>query len=69
MNGITAESTVPKSIAILLDNPVTLLVTRVYLALPFFVAGLFKLMDWQGGVAEMAHVGLSPPWLSTSRRS
>jgi transmembrane protein len=45
-----------------LDNTTTLLFARVCLASPYFVAGVFKLSAWEAGVAEMAHVGLSPAW-------
>jgi transmembrane protein len=41
----------------------TLLVARVCLAAPFIGAGILKLVDWQAGIDEMLHVGLSPAWL------
>jgi transmembrane protein len=46
-----------------LDNRATLLFARVCLASPYFVAGVFKLLDWQAGVTEMANAGLGPAWL------
>jgi transmembrane protein len=52
----------PAVIVQLLDNPLTLLVGRVCVALPFLVAGIMKLLFWQPGVAEMAAVGLHPAW-------
>jgi len=52
----------PAVIVQLLDNPLTLLVGRVCVALPFLVAGSMKLLFWQPGVAEMATVGLHPAW-------
>lgn len=33
---------------------------RVLLTFPFWGSGLAKLIDFQGGVAEMAHFGLEP---------
>jgi transmembrane protein len=35
-------------------------VARVLLTFPFWGSGLAKLIDFQGGVAEMAHFGLEP---------
>jgi len=52
----------PAVIVQLLDNPLTLLVGRVCVALPFLVAGSMKLLFWQRGAAEMAAVGLHPSW-------
>jgi transmembrane protein len=57
-----ATTAAPHWVARLLDNPATLLVARICVTLPFFVAGLFKLLDWQAGVAEMAATGLQPAW-------
>ena len=45
-----------------LDNSATLLFARICLASPYFVASIFKLLDWQAGVSEMADAGLSPAW-------
>jgi transmembrane protein len=57
------EANVPPGlVAGALDNPATLFLARLCLASPFLIAGLGKLFDWQGGVAEMEHVGLSPAW-------
>ncbi|MGH6939573.1 DoxX family protein [Hypericibacter sp.] len=57
-----ARSDTPGFVARLLDNPVTLLVARVCITLPFLAGGLAKLIDWQGGVAEMQQTGLEPAW-------
>jgi len=53
----------PLLIIRMLDNPVALLLARICVALPFLVAGTTKLLSWQQGVAEMAHVGLHPAWI------
>jgi transmembrane protein len=45
-----------------LDNPATLLVARICLALPFLVGGLSKLVFWDDGVVETASFGLQPAW-------
>lgn len=52
----------PAIVAHVLDNPVTLLLTRICMTLPFWVGGLVKLLDWQGGVVEMEKTGLRPAW-------
>jgi transmembrane protein len=52
----------PGLVARVLDNPVTLFVTRICMTLPFWVGGLVKLFDWQGGEIEMAKMGLRPAW-------
>ncbi|WP_230534412.1 DoxX family protein [Microvirga roseola] len=44
---------------ILLARTVTV-IARVLLTLPFWGSALVKLIDFQGGVAEMAHFGLEP---------
>lgn len=56
-------SDAPQLVIRALDNPVTLLASRLCVAAPFIGAGILKLVDWQAGVAEMAHAGLSPAWL------
>ena len=53
----------PAAIVRLLGHPVTLLVARVCVTLPFLVGGVFKLTDWPGGLAEMESVGLHPAGL------
>lgn len=52
----------PSLITRLLDNSITLLVARVWVALPFLLGGFSKLFDWRGGEQEMLHVGLHPAW-------
>jgi transmembrane protein len=43
-----------------LRRPATALAARVTLTLPFWLSGLSKLIDFPGGVAEMAHFELEP---------
>lgn len=45
----------------ILLNSGTLLAARILLTFPFWGSGLAKLIDFQGGVAEMAMFGLNPP--------
>ena len=52
----------PMAVVRLLDNPVTLIVARIWITLPFLVSGLTKIVDWQAGDAEMLKVGLHPAW-------
>jgi transmembrane protein len=59
---IPCKSDTPSVIARLLDNSITLLITRIAVTLPFLVGGLSKLLDWQGAQAEMLHVRLHPAW-------
>lgn len=47
----------------ILSNPLAEFVARVVLCFPFWGSGLNKLLDFPGGVAEMAHFGLNPPAL------
>ncbi|MGB6307587.1 MAG: DoxX family protein [Steroidobacteraceae bacterium] len=58
----SASSEAPSMVACLLDNPVTLVLARVFIILPFLVSGLTRIFDWQAGVAEMLKVGLHPAW-------
>lgn len=44
----------------LLRQPATILLARIALTFPFWGSGLSKLLDFPGGVAEMAHFGLEP---------
>ncbi|MDR3518818.1 MAG: DoxX family protein [Azospirillaceae bacterium] len=53
----------PVAIARILDHPVTLLVTRICVTLPFLVGGVTKLANWDAGLAEMTAVGLHPAGL------
>jgi transmembrane protein len=42
-------------------NGAVLVLARIVLTFPFWGSGLAKLIDFQGGVAEMAMFGLNPP--------
>ena len=46
-----------------LRSPATASAARFLLCLPFWWSGLTKLVDFSGGTAEMAHVGLPAPAL------
>ncbi len=50
----------PHVVTHMLTHPVTLLFARICLTAPFLWAGAYKLVDWQGGLAEMESVGLHP---------
>ena len=50
-------------IGLILQAPVTAAVARIVLCLPFWWSGLRKLLDFSGGTAEMAALGLKPAWL------
>lgn len=43
-----------------LRAPAVAVTARILLTLPFWGSGLAKLIDFQGGVSEMAHFGLEP---------
>jgi transmembrane protein len=45
----------------ILNSGVVEVVARILLCFPFWGSGLAKLIDFQGGVAEMAMFGLNPP--------
>lgn len=47
----------------LLESKVVWLLARLLLAVVFAAGGLAKLIDFQGGMAEMEQAGLSPAWL------
>lgn len=51
----------PSLIAAILDSRFFLLFARVVLTFPFWSSGLAKLIDFNGGVAEMAMFNLHPP--------
>jgi transmembrane protein len=51
---------VVQSIRNLLGYPALEVLARVVLCFPFWGSGLAKLIDFQGGVAEMAFFGLQP---------
>jgi len=50
----------PQAIRQLLLSPATFILARILLTLPFWASGLAKLIDFQGGVAEMDHYGFTP---------
>lgn len=56
----------PRWIDALLSNRGTEIAARILLTFPFWASGLIKLLDFQGGVAEMRHFGLEPAWLFNS---
>lgn len=39
------------------------ILARVLLTLPFWLSGIAKLVNFSGGMAEMAQFGLQPAWL------
>lgn len=51
----------PGPIRTLLLVPITLVLARLLLTLPFWASGLAKLVDFSGGVAEMQQFGFNPP--------
>lgn len=53
----------PRWIEALLQNRALEVLARVLLTFPFWSSGLAKLIDFQGGVAEMEHFGFTPGWL------
>ena len=50
-------------IGLFLRAPATAAAARIVLCLPFWWSGLSKLLDFSGGTAEMAALGLEPAWL------
>jgi transmembrane protein len=54
---------VDRLIRLFLRAPPTAAVARIVLCLPFWWSGLSKLLDFSGGAAEMAALGLEPAWL------
>ena len=53
----------PRVIEAILASPAIERLARIILCFPFWGSGLGKLLDFPGGVAEMAHFGLNPPAL------
>lgn len=53
----------PKLIESILAHPATEWLARIILCFPFWGSGFDKLLNFQGGMAEMAHFGLNPPAL------
>ena len=54
---------VERLIGLFLLAPATAVAARIMLCLPFWWSGLSKLLDFSGGTAEMAALGLEPAWL------
>lgn len=52
-----------RPVAAILAHPLTEFLARLLLTFPFWGSGLAKLIDFQGGMAEMAMFGLHPPAL------
>ena len=50
-------------IGLFLRAPATAAAARIVLCLPFWWSGLTKLLDFSGGTAEMAALGLELAWL------
>ncbi|WP_191058086.1 DoxX family protein [Geminicoccus harenae] len=50
----------PRAIGAILHNSWFGYLARTVLTFMFWMSGLVKLLDFQGGVAEMAHFGLEP---------
>lgn len=51
-------------VAALLESPTLNIVGRVLLTLPFWSSGIAKLLDIDGALAEAAHFGLEPAWVT-----
>ena len=54
---------VDRLIGLFLRAPATAAAARIVLCLPFWWSGLSKLLDFSGGTAEMAALGLEPAGL------
>ena len=52
-----------RPIGLILRAPATAAAARIVLCLPFWWSGLTKLLDFSGGTAEMAALGIEPAWL------
>ena len=60
---LTILKPLDRVIRLFLQAPVTATATRIVLCLPFWWSGLNKLLDFSGGTAEMAILGLEPAGL------
>jgi transmembrane protein len=49
-----------RMISAILESKAFNFICRLVLTLPFWSAGITKVVNWQGGVAEMTHFGLQP---------
>ncbi|SFK39475.1 Uncharacterized membrane protein YphA, DoxX/SURF4 family [Caulobacter sp. UNC279MFTsu5.1] len=56
--------TTPTPIAALLRSPGLSILARGLLTLPYWWSGLSKIADLHGALAEAAHFGLRPAWLT-----
>jgi len=54
---------VDRLIGRILQAPATAAAACIVLCLPFWWSGLTKLLDFSGGTAEIAALGLEPAWL------
>ena len=54
---------VDRLIGLILQAPAIAAAARIVLCLPVWWSGLSKLLDFSGGTAEMAALGLEPAWL------
>ena len=54
---------VDRLVGLFLLAPATATAARTVLCLPFWWSGMSKLLDFSGGTAEMAALGLEPAWL------
>lgn len=54
----------PAPIAALLESPAFTIAGRVLLTLPFWSSGIAKLLDLDSALAEAAHFGLEPVWVT-----
>ncbi len=59
----TSLERLDRLIGLFLRAPATAAAARIVLCLPFWWSGLSKLLDFSGGTAEMAALGLEPAWL------
>lgn len=58
-----ARTDTPRAIAAILESEVTALLGRFLLTLAFWESLYEKLTDFSGGLAQMAHFNLAPPFV------
>jgi transmembrane protein len=56
----------PTAIAVLLKAPALNMTGRILLTLPFWASGIAKLADMSAALAEAAHFGLEPAWITVA---
>ncbi len=56
----------PRWVEAILSSRITEIAARVLFTFPFWGSGLAKLLDFNGGMAEMSQFGLEPAWLFNS---